>query len=145
MLKLAAWLKAMRFFYTVNFTFLVVGHTKNAADGLFNSLKHEYRKWNIFTMEDLVFQLNVSTLVTVIPTSHDDFLDYDTLLKGMYIDLAGKIKQNQVFSCSGDDLTSVSMYLHPILTITQQQLTKCRKGCGSSTVLLRYEIIRHCV
>ena len=110
-LKLAAWLKAMGFFYTVNFTFLVVGHTKNAADRLFNSLKHEYRKRNIFTMEDLVFQLNVSTSVTVIPTSHEDFLDYDTLLKGMYIDLAGKIKQNHVFSCSGDDLTSVSIYL----------------------------------
>ena len=59
-------------FYKVNFTFLVVGHTKNAADGLFNSLKQEYRKWNIFTMEDLVFQLNVSTSVTVIPTLRDD-------------------------------------------------------------------------
>jgi len=89
--KLAAWLKAMGFFYTVNSTFLIVGHTKNAADRLFNSLKHEYCKRNILTMEDLVFQLNVSTSVMVIPTSHDDFLDYDTLLKGMYIDLAGKI------------------------------------------------------
>ena len=111
-LKLAAWLKAMGFFYMVNFTFLVVGHTKNTADRLFNSLKHEYCKQNIFTMKDLVFQLNISTSVTVIPTSHDDFLDYDTLLKGMYIDLAGKIKQNHVFLCSGDDLTSVSIYLH---------------------------------
>ena len=46
-LKLAAWLKAMGFFCTMNFTFLVVGHTKNAADRLFNSLKHKYRKRNI--------------------------------------------------------------------------------------------------
>ena len=75
MLKLAAWLKAMGYFCTVTFTFLIVGHTKNAADRLFNFLKHEYRKRNIFTMEDLVFQLNVSASVTVIPTWHDDFSD----------------------------------------------------------------------
>ena len=62
-------------------------------------------------MEDLVFQLNVSTSVMVIPTLHGDFLDYEMLLKGMYIDLAGKIKQNHIFSCSGDDLTLVSIYL----------------------------------
>ena len=69
MLKLAAWLKSMGYFCTVTFTFLVVGHTKNAADRLVNSLKHEYRKRNIFMVEDLVFQLNVSTLVMVIPTT----------------------------------------------------------------------------
>jgi len=81
----------------VNFTFLVVGHTKNAVDGLFNSLKHEYRKWNIFTMEDLVFQLNGSTLVTVIPTSHDDFLDYDTLLKGSTLTWLGRLSRIRYF------------------------------------------------
>jgi hypothetical protein len=37
-LKLAAWLMAMNYFKLVNFTFLIVGHTKNAADCLFNSL-----------------------------------------------------------------------------------------------------------
>jgi len=96
----------------VNFTFLIVGHTKNAADRLSNSLKlHEYRKRNIFTMEDLVFQLNVSTSGTVIMTSRDDFLGYDMLLKDMCIDLAGKVKHNHIFLCSGNDLTSVSMYL----------------------------------
>ncbi len=113
-LKLAAWLKAMGYFCTVNFTFLVVGYTQNAADCLFNSLKHEYNKQNIFTMEDLFFQLNVSILVMAIPLLHDDFFDYNALLKDMYIDLAEKIKQNHIFTCSGNDndLTSISMYLH---------------------------------
>ena len=55
-------------FQIVNFMFLVVGHAKNAADRLFNSLKNEYRKQNIFTMEDLIDRLNQSDLVTVIPT-----------------------------------------------------------------------------
>ena len=49
-LKLAAWLKQMGYFKKVNFVFLVVGHTKNAADSSFNSLKVEYRRENIYTM-----------------------------------------------------------------------------------------------
>ncbi len=32
-------------------------------------------------------------------------------MKDMYIDLARKIKQNHIFSCSGDDLTWVSIHL----------------------------------
>jgi folylpolyglutamate synthase/dihydropteroate synthase len=72
-LKLAAWLKAMGYFRRVNFIFLVVGHTKNAADRLFNSLKHEYRKQDIFTMEVLIRKLSASDCVTVIPTVPDDF------------------------------------------------------------------------
>jgi len=70
MLKLAAWLKVMGFFKKVNFIFLIVGHTKTAADSLFNSLKHEYRKENLFTMEALFNCLSVSECVTVMPTLH---------------------------------------------------------------------------
>ena len=82
-LKLAAWLKAMGYFLSVNFIFLVIGHTKNAADRLFNSLKIEYRKQNVFTMECLVDVLNTSESVSVIPTLPDDFFDYDKLFKGV--------------------------------------------------------------
>ncbi len=70
-LKLAMWLKAMGYFERVNFIFFIVGHTKNAADRLFSSLKHEYWKKNIFTMDCLIAQLNQSN------------------------------HQNNIFSCSG--------------------------------------------
>jgi hypothetical protein len=100
-LKLAAWLKAMGYFKTVNFIFLIVGHTKNAADRLFNSLKSEYRQQNIFTMEALVEKLNTSESVTVHPSVHEDFVDYDSLFK-IFCDLAGKIKKNHIFSCDDD-------------------------------------------
>ena len=42
-IRLAGWLNAMNYFKEVNFLFLVVGHTKNSADRLFNCLKQEYR------------------------------------------------------------------------------------------------------
>jgi hypothetical protein len=53
-LKLGMWLKEMRYFKRVSFVFLIVGHTKNACDRLFNSLKHKYCKKNIFTMDELI-------------------------------------------------------------------------------------------
>lgn len=102
-LKLAAWLKAAGYFECVNFIFLVVGHTKNAADRLFNSLKHEYRKKDIFTMNVLTESLNVSDSVTVIPTVPEDFFDYDKLFKDLYSKLDGVVKKNHVFSCIEND------------------------------------------
>ncbi len=38
-LKLPAWLIAIGYFKEIHFVFLVVGHTKNVADRLFNLLK----------------------------------------------------------------------------------------------------------
>ena len=102
-LKLALWIMAMGYFKSVQFIFLVVGHTKNAADRLFNSLKHEYRKQNLFTFDQLARTLDQSASVTVHRTVANDFLDYDSLLDGIYRKLAGNIKQNHIFSCSDDD------------------------------------------
>ena len=101
-LKLAAWIMAMGYFKVVNFIFLVVGHTKNSADRLFNSLKGEYRSQNIFTMEGLIESLNRSESVTVHPAGPEDFYDYDKLLNAVFRDLAGKIKKNHIFSCNDD-------------------------------------------
>ena len=106
-LKLAAWLMAMGYFKSVQFIFLVVGHTKNAADRLFNSLKHEYRKQNLFTFDQLVRALDHSETVTVYRTVANDFFDYDKLLDGIYRKLVGHIKQNHIFSCkdNGSEMT----------------------------------------
>ena len=102
-LKLAMFLKASGYFKHVNFIFLIVGHTKNAADRLFNSLKHEYRKKNLYTMETLLLALSVSDSVTVIPTLPEDFDNYDALFKDLFRNLSGKVKQNHIFACSADD------------------------------------------
>jgi len=101
-LKLAAWLMAIGYFKSVQFIFLVVGYTKNAVDHLFNSLKHEYRKQNLFTFDELARALDQSATVTVHRTIANDFFDYDKLLDGMYRKLAGHIKQNHIFSCKDE-------------------------------------------
>jgi hypothetical protein len=83
-LRLAAWLMAMGYFKEVNFIFLVVCHTKNAADRLFNSLKNECRKQNLFTFQDLVETLNKLLMVAIHPANPEDFLDYDKLMSSLF-------------------------------------------------------------
>ena len=83
-LSLAVWLMALGYFKRVNFIFLVVGHTKNAADCLFNCLKLEYRKKNLLTFQDMLEALNRSELVTIHPASPLDFLEYDKLMNKFY-------------------------------------------------------------
>jgi len=90
----------MNYFRKVNFVFLIVGHTKNAADRLFNCLKTEYRLQNLFTFQDLLEALNRSPMVTVHPTSPVDFRDYDKLVQELYQTLSGNIKTNHIFSCT---------------------------------------------
>jgi hypothetical protein len=98
-LKLAIWLKEMGYFMRVNFVFLIVGHTKNACDCLFNSLKHHYRQKNTYTMDKLIEALHVSQKITVTRTEHGDFLDYDALFKVAYNDLKGLVTKNHIFTC----------------------------------------------
>jgi hypothetical protein len=62
--------------------FLIVGYTKNAADRLFNFLKIEYQKQNIFTMESLVDLLTTPKLVTVLLTSPNHFFAYNKQIEG---------------------------------------------------------------
>jgi hypothetical protein len=93
----------------MHFIFLVVGHTKNAADRLFNSLKQEYRKQNLFTFDDLVWTLDKSSLLTIHPTVAEDFLNYSKLLDSLYRPLLENIKTNHIFSCT-DDGTQITIW-----------------------------------
>ena len=85
--------------------FLIVGHTKNAADKLFNNLNMTYRKVNVHTMDGLFKVLNVSGHVTVHPTEPEDFHDWKSYLNQFYSNFSqskggGLIKQNHIFTCN---------------------------------------------
>ncbi len=99
-LRLATWMMEMNYFKEVYFIFLVVGHTKNAADCLFNSLKDEYCRQNLFTFQDLLETLNKLSMVILCPASLEDFLDYGRLMSSLFWTLAGNIKKNHIFSCN---------------------------------------------
>ena len=100
---MAAWLMALGYFKRVNFIFLIDGHTKNAADRLFNCLKLEYWTQNLFTFQDMLEALTRWELVTIHPASPLDFLDYDKLMNKFYgRRLLGNIKKNHIFTCNDD-------------------------------------------
>ena len=99
-LKMVTFLCEILYFKKVQFLFLVVGHTKNAADRLFNMLKRFYRLENLFTMAQLFRALAASDSITIHPSTAEDFFDYDAFLSLFYSDLKGKIKQNHIFRCN---------------------------------------------
>ena len=96
------WLKQMGYFKRVRVIFLIVGHTKNACDRLFNSLKKKYRLTNIFTVTQLIQVLSESKKITINQTAASDFLDYDGLMKHLYKDLKLLVKKNHIFDCTED-------------------------------------------
>ena len=102
-LRMAVWMMAMNYFKEVNFIFLVVGNTKNAADRLFKSLKDGYRRQNLFTFQDLVETLNKPLVVTVHPASLEDFLDYKKLMSSLFWTIAGNIKKVTSFLAATTD------------------------------------------
>jgi hypothetical protein len=97
-IRLLMYLYEMRYFKKITFLFLIVGHTKNAADRLFNSLKKEYHNKNIFTMGQLNGVLGRSKFVTVVPAEKSDFMDFSKYLNYFYRKQAAEIKVNHLFS-----------------------------------------------
>jgi hypothetical protein len=61
------------YFREVEFVFLIVGHTKNSCDRIFNNLKGTYRESNVYTFTQLIEVLDESFKVTVTATYCSDF------------------------------------------------------------------------
>jgi hypothetical protein len=75
-LKLVVYLVEMGYFEEVQFMFLIVGHTKNPADRLFNLLKLLYRSLNLFTMKQLIATVNTNEFVTAVQAEEEVFKDF---------------------------------------------------------------------
>jgi hypothetical protein len=79
--------------------FLVRGHTKNACDRLFNTMKKQYRKTNCFTPDDLVQGMAGLPNVEPILVNDDVFKDWD-VLEDMHIRNipSGNTNKNHIFT-----------------------------------------------
>jgi hypothetical protein len=139
-LKLPAWLMAMGYFKETNFIFLVVGHTKNAADRLFNLLKQEYGKQNLFTCDELVPRLDKLLLLTIHPTVAEDFLNFIKLLDSLYRPLTGNIKTNHIFSCT-DNGMQITIWQSNLEEHQEYVLNLCKKGTCHGVA--RAQLIEH--
>ena len=88
------------FFPEVKIVFLVKGHTKNAADRLFNLLKLIYHRKNIYTYHDLYTNLDANGFVTVHKIRQKNFHDHlEWQQTKMYRPPeGGEFKQSHVFT-----------------------------------------------
>ena len=91
-----------KIFPRVRILFLVKGHTKNSADRMFNLLKHQYHRRDIFTYEELHNILNANQYVDVFQMKPNHFHNHlkwqDTLYR---TPAAGEFKKTHVFTiCS---------------------------------------------
>jgi hypothetical protein len=102
-LWLVPYLVEAGYFKTVNFNFLVDGHTKNACYRRFNNVKHLYNKSNIYSFDMCVDVCNTSDHCTIIPVQDGDFYDYQGWLDRLYKKQSAigiKLSEQQIFSCS---------------------------------------------
>jgi hypothetical protein len=99
-LRLALYLVHKGCFADVEFMFLVIGHTKNVADCLFNIAKILYRKMNIFTIKKLTEALNHAEQVDCCIIEHGLFRDWDGYISTSAKDTLDSVKKWQIFKVS---------------------------------------------
>lgn len=106
-IRLAPFLVEQGLFEVVNIIFLVVGHTKNTCDRLFNVLKLKYRNTNVY-VEKQMHDLLSSDVVTVLQSKSADFYDFDAMHTQFYKRLPF-VKKHHIFQCMYDENGSLIM------------------------------------
>jgi hypothetical protein len=86
-LHLVPYLVELSYFKWVNFMFLVIGHTKNICNQMFNRLKCRYHQENVYSYHGDLLQLLRLDHITVLPAVEDgNFKDYRKFLSKFYCD-----------------------------------------------------------
>jgi hypothetical protein len=103
-LQLANLLVELGVFKKVNLLFLVQGHTKNPCDRMFNILKLQSGKQNVYNMEQLLQVLNEQDQVNALHVQPSDFYDMDAFLDKFYHQFtSGTVNKAYIFSCNVDN------------------------------------------
>jgi hypothetical protein len=105
-LKLVPYLVECGYFSVVEIVFLIVGHTKNSCDRIFNNLKGTYRNSTVYTFTQLIDVLDESFKVTVTATYASDFKKWGEHLKQFYSNMANKIENWHIFTVNEKDITT---------------------------------------
>ena len=104
-IRFLMWLVENKIFPVVRIFFLVKGHTKNAADRMFNLLKNHYHRTNIYTYDDLHKTLDKNKHVTVHKMGVADFFDHQEWQDKIYrAPTGGEFKQSHVFTIYGNGI-----------------------------------------
>jgi hypothetical protein len=145
-LRLVPYLVEVGHFSKVNFIFLVVGHTKNPCDRLFNLCKKAYRKSQVFIMDQLVDASNDTTHVSGCRVSADIMKDYQKFFDLFYRNFTTpKILKWQIFTCSTEGAMKTTIILRasdlPNAETTDYEMGKqVNGGADERAVLMATEL-----
>ena len=96
------WMVETQIFPRITLFFLVKGHTKNACDCLFNLVKLQYHRKNIYTYNDLLENLNDNEDITAIKMEKEEFKEFVKWEDSYYRTPAnGTFKDTHVFTIEG--------------------------------------------
>ena len=97
------WLVENKVFPKVTLCFLVKGHTKNAADRMFNLLKLSYHAKDIYTYNELHAVLNENKYINVMQMRKENFHDHLEWQDQYYrAPAGGEFNQTHVFTICGN-------------------------------------------
>ncbi len=108
-LWLIPFLIEMGYFKSVNFIFLVVGHTKNSADHRFNNLKMTFRMSNVTSLGKHYRVCNKSHFVTVWPVKDGDFRELHGYFQ-LFFEKYTPLLTFHIFSCTTPASSASSIY-----------------------------------
>jgi len=112
-LRIALWLVESGYFLTCEFIFYVRGHTKNMCDRMFNLLKKRYREHQVFTMNQLVTNLNMLENVNFQAVLPEIFFDFDDFFDHFYKPFQpNTVKKNHIFLVQHPDVTTMRCKLY---------------------------------
>ena len=101
-LRFLMWLVEVGYFPKIRLIFLVKGHTKNSCDRLFNLLKINYHRLNIYTYDQLVNVINKNEFITAHKMKSSDMFDFLSWQDVFYRTPDGEFKRTHIFEISGE-------------------------------------------
>lgn len=113
--------------------FLVKGHTKNDCDRMFNLMKREFRKSNVYTPNELFLLCNNAEHVKALQLFTREFLDWDSLQDTM-VSKADGILKNHIFCVTEDDSNRIAIQEYDGAPTMYQELVKNEYQAADSSV-----------
>jgi hypothetical protein len=129
LLRLAAYLAKMNYFWTVEFVFYVCGHTKNACDRLFSQMKIRFHKDYVHSYRAALAILDDQPTVHIIDATEEVFKDFFNMIYSFSSTFEnGTICVNHIFKVDKEeDVMKIQCYMHDCAEVIHQPMPK---RCG---------------
>lgn len=98
------WLMETKVFPRVRLFFLIKGHTKNACDRLFNLVKLDYHRKNVYTYDELFKTIDENEFITAHKMQREEFYNFEKWQDKYYRKpTGGEFNQTHVFTISSNN------------------------------------------